>query len=431
MRPSSFASGFIAVLAIASRARAADPPTGPPAPIASAETKENSLLKTVKLSGYVQADWVLMRQSSQDEVNNANGDPLNENRFVLRRGHLRAEVDQGYVLGSLEIDANTVRGPTLRPIDAEVSFRYPAKPVDGEPYIMATLGLFKTPFGFEVLEADNRRPFLERSTVIRAFFPGEYDLGARIKGGWRFVDYALGLMNGNPIGERSFPARDPNKSKDLVVRVGSHADVAKGVRVLGGFSGVTGSGFHRGTPSTKDVLVWRDTNEDGIVQPDEVTVIPGTAASASETFHRFALGADLRVVADIPVLGELVLRGEIVRGSNIDRGVMPADPVSTGRNLREFGWYAGFTQEITRYGMIGVRYDRYDPDADAQNQLGVKVVPATSAFSTWAFMGALRYGGGRFIAEYDRNTNALGRDTNGAPVNLKDDAFTLRAEMSF
>jgi hypothetical protein len=421
-----FASGLIAALAIATSAAAADPP-----PESKVESKADSLLKTVTLSGFVQADWVVARQSSQDETNNSNGQPLNENRIVLRRGHLRADVDQGYVLGSLEIDANTVNGPQLRPIDAEVSFRWPAKPVEGEPYIMATLGLFKTPFGFEVLEADNRRPFLERSTVIRAFFPGEYDLGARIKGGWRFLDYALGIMNGDPIGERAFPGRDPNKSKDLVFRAGAHAEPTKGVRVIGGFSGVTGSGFHQGTPSTKDVLVWRDTNEDGIVSPEEITVIPGTAAAASENFHRFALGADLRVIFDVPVLGELVLRGEVVRGSNIDRGIMPADPVSTGRNLREFGWYAGFSQEITRFGMVGVRYDHYNPDADAQNQLGVNVVPANSAFSTWAFMGALRYRGGRFIAEYDRNANALGRDVNGAPVNLADDVFTLRGEMSF
>jgi hypothetical protein len=407
---------MIAGLAITATAAAADPP---------------EILKTVTISGYVQADWVVARQSSQDETNNSNGQPLNENRILLRRGHLRADLDQGYVLGALEIDANTVNGPQLRPVDAEVSFRWPAKVVEGEPYIMATLGLFKTPFGFEVLEADNRRPFLERSTVIRAFFPGEYDLGARLKGGWRFVDYALGIMNGDPIGERAFPGRDPNKSKDLVFRVGAHAEPAKGVRVIGGFSGVTGSGFHQGTPSTKDVLVWRDTNEDGIVSPEEITVIPGTAAAASENFHRFALGADLRVMFDVPVLGELVLRGEVVRGSNIDRGIMPADPVSTGRNLREFGWYAGFSQEITRLAMVGVRYDRYDPDADAQSQLGVNVVPANRAFSTWALMGMLRYRGARFIAEYDRNTNALGRDVNGAPVNLADDAFTLRGEMSF
>ena len=48
---------------------------------------------------------------------------------------------------------------------------------------MATLGLMRIPFGFEVQELDYVRPFLERATVLRALFPGEFDLGARLRGG--------------------------------------------------------------------------------------------------------------------------------------------------------------------------------------------------------------------------------------------------------
>lgn len=39
------------------------------------------------------------------------------------------------------------------------------------------MGLMKIPFGFEVPELDHVRPFLERSTVMRALFPGEFDSG--------------------------------------------------------------------------------------------------------------------------------------------------------------------------------------------------------------------------------------------------------------
>ena len=46
---------------------------------------------------------------------------------------------------------------------------------------------------------------MERSTAERALFPGEYDVGARLMGGWRFVRYVIAVQNGNPIGERSFP----------------------------------------------------------------------------------------------------------------------------------------------------------------------------------------------------------------------------------
>lgn len=396
----------------------------------------------VRISGFVQTDWVVTRQSSQDEVG-PTGAPLNENRFTLRRGHLRADVDRGIVLGALEIDANTVNGPQLRPIDAEASIRWPPRnphactiagipcgPTDGA-WGMATIGLFKTPFGFEVLEADNRRPFLERSTVIRALFPGEFDLGARIAGGWRFLDYKLGLMNGDPIGERAFPGRDPNESKDVVGRLGIDAQPLPRVRVLAGFSWVTGMGFHKGTPSTKDTLVWRDANQNGIVDATEIQVIPGSASTPSSSFKRHALGGDLRVLVDVPWLGELALRGEIVWATNLDRAIQPSDPVALGRDQRQRGFYVGFTQELGRHAMVGARFDRYDPDADAASQVAGTLVPKDAAYTTLALMAAARVSTARFIVEYDKNKNPLGRGTNGLPTTLADDALTLRGEVSF
>jgi hypothetical protein len=385
----------------------------------------------LRWGGYVQVDAVLHRQSSQDEVNPSTGQPLNEDRVVLRRAHLRGDVERGLVSAALEIDANTVNGPMVRPIDAEVSLRWPEKRESNLPYVMGTLGLMRIPFGFEVPELDNVRPFLERSAVMRALFPGEFDLGVRIKGGYRSIDYALALMNGDPIGEKLFPARDPNGSKDLVGRIGVDTEIVDGVSVAAGLSAVTGMGFHKGTPSTKDVLVWRDVNEDGVVQSTEIQVIAGQAATPSQNFHRFALGADLRVSIRVPVIGKLSLRGEIVRGANLDRGLAPADPAATGRDLRESGWYAGLTQEITRWAIVGVRYDRYNPDLDASSGIAGNVVPTDSTFSTLALMAALRYAKARLVIEYDKNDNALGRNVNGAPTTLKDDALTLRGEVTF
>ncbi|MEO7108914.1 MAG: hypothetical protein ABI183_00635 [Polyangiaceae bacterium] len=394
-------------------------------------------------SGFAQTDWVVTNQASQDQLNTSTGAPLNQDRFLLRRGHLRADVDYGLVLGSLEIDANTVNGPQVRPIDAEASFRWPAKPSKNEPYLMATIGLMRTPFGFEVLEHDNDRPFLERSTVIRALFPGEFDLGLRLQGGWRFLNYALGLMNGDPIGENQFPGRDPNQSKDLVFRAGFESSHEDRIRIEGGMSGVTGSGFHSGTASTKDTLVWRDLNEDGVVSLDEIQVISGKPATPSQNFHRFAIGADLRLIARLPVIGNLVLRGEVVRASNLDRGLEPADPVGAGHDLREIGWTLGFVQDVTQYGFFGVRYDRYNPDSDANTQQGINVVPTDRSYSTTAFLIGLRYADpnpparrraryvGRLLFEYDHNTNPLGLSANGQPTTLASDALTVRGEVSF
>jgi hypothetical protein len=291
--------------------------------------------------------------------------------------------------------------------------------------------MMKIPFGFEVPELDPARLFLERSTVARALFPGTYDLGFRVQGGYRFLRWAVAAMNGEPIGEQSFPSRDPNAAKDLVGRLGVDASPATPVRIRAGFSALVGTGFHPGTPATKDTLVWRDANGDGIVQVSEIQVIPGAPATPSENFSRFALGADLGVTARLPVLGDLTVYGEIVRSTNLDRGVEPADPVGAGRDLRELGYYVGLTQEITRYAMIGARYDRYDPDADATVQRGVSLVPGSHAYSTLALTAAARYAPGRVILEYDHNTNNLGLTAGGLPTTLADDAFTLRGEGTF
>src|SRR5690242_15261334 len=54
-------------------AKAAPPPPKEPEP------------SPFRLSGFVEADWALHRQSSQDEVSSSNGEPLNQDRFLLRR----------------------------------------------------------------------------------------------------------------------------------------------------------------------------------------------------------------------------------------------------------------------------------------------------------------------------------------------------------
>jgi hypothetical protein len=172
-------------------------------------------------------------------------------------------------------------------------------------------------------------------------------------------------------------------------------------------------------------------NQNGLVEPSEVQLVPGTAATPSETFTRFALGLDARLIAHFPRVGAFVLRGEIVWAKNLDRGLEPADPVATGRPLREHGFTFGFTQEIGEILQVGMRYDRYDPDADARRALPVQVVPLDLSYATLAYLIAIRLPSARFLAEYDRNWNSLGRDASGAPTTLKDDAFTIRAEMVF
>ncbi len=383
----------------------------------------------VRLGGFVHADAALYRQESEDQLNEATAQPLNETRFLIRRARLRIAAEYKYVGGAFELDGNTVQGPLGRILGAEVSVQWPAGPT---PYVKATVGLFKIPFGYEVLQPDTQRLFLERSSIVRALFPGEYDLGVRLHGGWRFLRYAVAAMNGQPLGEHAFAARDPNQSKDLIGRLGVAVAVAAPLHLTAGVSALYGSGFHPGTPATKDVLTWRDDNGDGQVQLSELQALRGAAATPSQNFARGAVGVDAQVALRVPRLGELQLYGEVIWAKNLDRALLPADPVAAGRELRELGYYLGFTQELSSYVCIGMRYDHYQPDADASAQLGVQRVPVDSAFSTLAVAAAVQDRGiGRLTLEYAHNRNALGRGASGAPTTLGREAVMLRGQVIF
>lgn len=381
----------------------------------------------LSLSGFLHADVVAWRESSQNEINAATGQPLNETRFLIRRARLKVEMDYGIVGGVLEFDGNTVNGTTARIIAGEVSLRW-------KKYIGVTVGLFKMTYGFEIMQqSDKERLFLERSNAMRALFPGEYDLGVKVQGGWRFLRYAVAVMNGNPAGDKQFALRDPNDSKDVLGRLGVETKIHGPASMAGGFSALWGTGLSKGQGATKDTLVWRDINENNIVDAGEVQAITGKPAVPSKGFQRWAVGGDLRFHFDIPKLGQLMLYGELVYGVNLDRGgVTPADPIAKGRDLRELGWYVGFTQELTKWAMVGLRYDTYNPDLDSDDlQNGIQV-PRDSTFSTVAATAAFRYPGyARLILEYDHNTNGLGRTITGDPTTLGDDAFILRGEVQF
>src|SRR5207244_11739093 len=121
----------------------------------------------------------------------------------------------------------------------------------------------------------------------------------------------------------------------------------------------------------------------------------------SKSFSRSAVGADLRLHADVPWLGAFHGWVELVWAQNLDRAFVPADPVAQGRDLRERGFSLGGAQSICDLLLVGVRWDRYDPDADARDQLGTQLVPKDSSVSTVAFMGSLELAPyGRLILEY-------------------------------
>lgn len=383
----------------------------------------------LELSGYLQAQFEAS-QLSEDQLQQG-GSPLNQDRFVLRRSRIRFDRTWQYAGATLELDANTVRGVSVGVRRAEGSVFYRGRNAEElPPLVMVTFGVTDLPFGYELLESTRTRYFMERSQTSLALFPTEMDVGVKVSGAVAFLRYAFAVANGEPVDNLSgrLP-RDPNSSKDVTGRVGVDFAPIRGLRIAGGSSFSRGTGFHAGVGATKAGFVWTDDNEDGKLQSSEIIGIPGSAASPSKNFSRWAYGLDLALELTTPI-GVTKLYGEAYLASNYDRALYIADPVQGGTDVREAGGYLALVQGITPYGVVGLRYSVYDPNSDFFDQRQGKLIPASARVTTISpLVGVQLPGSARLLFQYDVTRDKLARDSVGVPTDAKNNLATLRLQV--
>lgn len=386
-----------------------------------------------KVTGFIQSEYQTS-QASEDQLAQG-GTPLNRDRFVLRRARVRVEGDYKYAGLQLELDGNTIRSPSLRVLHAFGTLKWPGKD-PSVPLAAATMGLFDTPFGYELVEWPRTRWFMDRSTASLAFFSDTPDLGVKFHGGISFLRWDIALMNGEPLESRTgFPGLSPQSAKQLVMRVGFDTKPREDLGISGHVSTLRGKGFHRGSDATKGAVQWKDANEDGAIQPIELSGIPATGATPSQTFDRWAVSADLQARLRTK-WGTSTLYGEITVANNLDRTLFVADPTLVGTNTRELGFYVGFVQEVMRYGVVGFRWDRYDPNSDFFDKRGGKLIPTSMAIDTFSPLVGLvlpdpkGLDRARLLLQYDFVRDNLARDSRGLPTDLKNDVLTLRLQVS-
>jgi hypothetical protein len=279
--------------------------------------------------------------------------------------------------------------------------------------------------------SERDKAFLEPPSVSRALFPGNYDAGMMVQGRYGLARWSLALMNGAPVGDAQWRGKDPTSSYDVVGRLGADISGPRRLRIEAGVSALSGTGLSPGTPPTKDGIQWVDDNQNGRVDPTEIQIVPGSPGEPSRPFSRSALGADLQIHWCLCALGTGAAFFEGAIATNLDRGLVYADPVAASRDLRQLGFAIGAVQDLGAYAQIGVRYDRYDADRDAMDREGVELVNVHKIFSTLAVMASARWSDARFIAEYDHERNPFGRGDGGAPITRADDRVTLRAQVGF
>jgi hypothetical protein len=381
----------------------------------------------LKIGGYLQSQFQ-HNALSEDQLQQS-GAPLNQNEFLVRRARLRLDRGWSFASATLELDANTVRGPKvgIRRAEASLIYRGP-NPRDQPPLVMLSVGVLDIPFGFELAESARVRWFMERSIGSGALYPTEMDAGAKVSGAVAFLRYAVAVTNGEPVDESALP-RDPNSNKEVTGRFGAEVAVSDHVELSGGSSFAVGKGFHAGQAGTKSRLIWNDVNQDGIAQQGEVVGVPGSAATPSENFERWAIGLDFEAGLQTS-LGRSRLAAEAFVGSNHDRGFAPSDPVQTTLDARQAGGYVALTQELTRYGVVGFRAAIYDPNADVLETRGAKALPKTQTVKTFSpLAGLVLPNRARLLFQYDFVRDYLARDSVGVPTDAKNDQWTLRLQV--
>jgi hypothetical protein len=377
-------------------------------------------LNKIKVSGYIQGRFE-ERANSANGVNAA-GRPVTTNQFLVRRGRLKTTYDGTNAEYMLQIDA-TGSGVVLK--DAEATFVDTWSPFG----FRLTLGQFKWPFGYEILQSSGDREMPERSLVIRTLFPGERDRGLRVTGKYDFLRFAVALVNGTGSQDATYPNNDSNTYKDLVGRIGGDFEW-----LVVGLSGYWGRTLATTIPAPRIVITGTDTNMDGTIAPGELT---GTSMAVPATYRRFSVarfGADAQLYFDVPEVGGLAVKGEFIlaKNGNLDAGANnPATMMPIPKecyDVTSIGWIVTVVQNVGDYFGAVVRIDSYDPNYSKALDAGCPTAMVTRGQGdrvTTLGGGLLIYGSanikGTFTYEH--------LDEQSNPV--KNDIFTAQLQARF
>lgn len=331
----------------------------------------------INVIGYIQAqaDYRLL---GQDILGNS----LNTSSFYFNRVRLGATgvIPYDFSYYFLAEFSPTLGGPFV--LDAFVSYRRFA------PYISASIGQFKSPFGMELLTPCHKLHTINRSQVVTDLANPFRDQGFMIFGGTgdlsifgskakNLFGYQLALMNGTGLN-----VKDDNHKKDLIGRLTFHP-----------FEFLTvGSSYRFGKHPPK---------VDGIEEEDE----------------RSRLGIDL----EFKYKG-ILLQGEFVKGT--DKGSYTTGGGCGGEvivhqgSVNRDGFFAQAAYMTPWKFQPIVRFETYDPNL--------------SADSTDDIQNIVTYGLNYFFNDRTRvQLNYLYKAEESAKAEFPNDEILLQVQIEF
>ena len=329
--------------------------------LATAESDLAKLTK-IKVSGYVQAQYQSFENPSLQP----------DNYFSLRRVRVKFTYEA----------ADGVKFVVCPDFGAGTYTLKDAYVVLNDHWTKAFslwMGKFNRP-NYEVEYSSSQREVAERSAVIRALYPGERAIGAKLE--YNPVNVPLhvqlALLNGsdgitinNASGTNlnSTENKDFDNYKDIMVRAYYNLS-------LGNFGGLD-FGAHGYFGSFK-------SNALKTLSSDYSTI---KDVKLGDAVKRNWVGGEFQLFAD--VLGGLSIKGEYIAGKNASIGYAPIAASGTAAavpGVANFqnnfsGYYLYFIKNLGKKNQFALRYDYYDPNTDIKGK-DVKVVKYTSPDAT-------------------------------------------------
>jgi hypothetical protein len=296
----------------------------------------------LKFSGFVQGRYEYHQDSINGGTYSSSGTPTvtNNDRFLVRHAYLNTQYKGTNAEYLMQLDANNKDGLVFK--DVYAAFVETWTPLN----MKLSVGQFKYPFGYELLQSDADREMPERAPIEKFFFDGERDRGARLQGSYQFFNFAIALVNGTVWdGSKNLAAsKDPapftggadsNQFKDWVGRLGVDFGA-----IVGGISGYYGKGLYVSAP---------------VAATSATAAVPATPDSRT----KYRLGADVQGYIDVPGLGGLALKGEVIYGKDTARDFhgVAANPCKTSAT---WGFILTAVQNISGDFAVVGRFDGKD-----------------------------------------------------------------------
>lgn len=412
--------------------------------------KDVSALKRIKFSGYIQPQFQLADSAGAASVAGGNFASGLNNRFMIRRGRLKAvyaATENGKGISTsqytLQIDV-TERGMVIKEAFAKLT-----DPWKGIASV--SMGMFNNPFGFEVGYSSALRETPEFGRMSQTLFPNEMEVGAMLtlqgpkKSKWNKYRLDAAFVNGNSAPGYGVDVSDFDSKKDFIGRLSTDQSFKDGKLLIG-----AGLSYYSGGFRIDSVNVYSmgqsSAGINGFIL-DTKAADNGVVTISDRGFtDRTYMGADLRLTVKWKA-GSTTLRGEYISGqqpglSTSSKSPNDKTPISKDIYNREFsGGYFYLIHALPKLPLEFVaKYDIYDPNtAVAGDEVG-KVPGASDKTTNETDLKYTTLGLGlnwyydqniRLMAYYDMVTNETSTNLSGWTADKQDNVFTLRMQVKF